>query len=54
MNVKSILYRNDPIILGAAPWKMHIPSLSYPVMASEIWNVLEYAGIPDVKVFGSA
>jgi len=50
MNVKSILYRNDPIILGAAPWKMHIPfPLAIPVMASEIWNVLEYAGIPDVK-----
>jgi UbiD family decarboxylase len=50
MNVKSILYRNNPIILGVPPWKMHIPfPFAVPVMASEIWNVLEYAGIPDVK-----
>jgi UbiD family decarboxylase len=50
MTVKSILYRNDPIILGVPPWKMHIPfPFAIPVMASEIWNVLEYAGIPDVK-----
>ena len=49
MEVKSILYRNDPIILGVVPWKMHIPfPFAIPVMASEIWNVLEYAGIPDV------
>ena len=49
MEVKSIMYRNDPIILGVPPWKTHIPfPFAIPVMASEIWNVLEYAGIPDV------
>jgi UbiD family decarboxylase len=50
MIVKSISYRNDPIILGVPPWKAHIPfPFAIPLMASEIWNVLEYAGIPDVK-----
>jgi len=43
------MYRNNPIILGVAPLKPHIPfPFSIPVMASEIWNVLEYAGIPGV------
>lgn len=49
MRVKSILYRNDPIILGAVPWKAHVPfPFTIPVMAGEMWNVLEYAGIPGV------
>jgi 4-hydroxy-3-polyprenylbenzoate decarboxylase len=49
MEVKSIMYRDSPIILGVPPLKMHIPfPFSIPVMAAEIWNVLEYAGIPDV------
>jgi 4-hydroxy-3-polyprenylbenzoate decarboxylase len=49
MEVKSIMFRNDPIMLGVPPLKMHIPfPFSIPLMASEIWNVLEYAGIPDV------
>ncbi len=49
MVVKSILYRNDPIILGVPPLKKHIPFPFFiPVMASEVWNVLEYAGIPGV------
>jgi len=49
MEVKSISYRNDPIYLGVLPQAMHIPEyFSIPVMAAEIWNVLEYAGIPDV------
>lgn len=49
MQVKSIMYRNNPIILGVPPLKKHIPfPFSIPVMASEIWNVLEYAGIPGI------
>ena len=49
MEVKSIMHRNDPILLGVTPLKPHIPfPFSIPVMASEIWNVLEYAGIPGV------
>jgi UbiD family decarboxylase len=50
MRVKSIMYRDDPIILGVVPWKAHIPfPFHIPVLAAEIWNVLEYAGIPDVR-----
>jgi UbiD family decarboxylase len=49
MEVKSISYRNNPIYLGVLPQALHIPEyFSIPVMASEIWNVLEYAGIPDI------
>ena len=49
MEVKSIMFRNNPIMLGVPPLKMHVPfPFSIPLMASEIWNVLEYAGIPDV------
>jgi len=48
VKVNAILHRNDPIILGVVPQTMHIPHyFSIPVMAAEIWNVLEYAGIPD-------
>ena len=50
MEVKSISYRNNPILLGVFPQAMHIPQyFSIPVMASELWNVIEYAGIPDIK-----
>ena len=50
MRVKSIMYRDDPIILGVVPWKAHIPfPFTIPLMAAEIWNALEYVGIPDVK-----
>ncbi len=49
MVVKSISYRNDPILLGVLPQTMHLQQyFSIPLMAAEIWNVLEYAGIPDV------
>ncbi len=49
MVVKAVEYRNDPIILGILPQAMHIPEYySIPVMASEMWNVLEYAGIPGI------
>ncbi len=50
MKVNSILHRDNPIILGVVPQTMHIRHyFDIPVMAAEIWNVLEYAGIPDVK-----
>jgi UbiD family decarboxylase len=49
MTVKSISYRNNPIQLGVLPQAMHIPEyFTIPLLASEMWNVLEYAGIPDV------
>jgi UbiD family decarboxylase len=50
MVVKSIMHRNDPIILGVVTWKLPVPfPFAIPVLAGEIWNVLDYAGIPDVK-----
>jgi UbiD family decarboxylase len=50
MEVKSISYRNDPIILGVFPQAMHIPEyFTIPVMAGELWNVLEYSGVPNIK-----
>lgn len=50
MKVKSISYRNNPIILGCPTFKLGIPfSFAVPVLAGEIWNVMEYAGVPDVK-----
>jgi UbiD family decarboxylase len=49
MVVKSVSYRNNPIMLGVLPQAMHIPEyFTIPLLASEMWNVLEYAGIPDV------
>ena len=49
MEVNSMMFRNDPIMLGVPPLTMHIPfPFSIPVMASEMWNVLEYAGIPGI------
>ncbi|OGO41521.1 MAG: hypothetical protein A2137_01275, partial [Chloroflexi bacterium RBG_16_58_8] len=50
VKVNSILHRDNPIILGVVPQTMHLPHyFSIPVMAAEIWNVLDYVGIPDVK-----
>ncbi len=49
MHVKSISYRNDPIILGVVPQTMHIQQyFSIPLLASEMWNMLEYVGIPNI------
>jgi 4-hydroxy-3-polyprenylbenzoate decarboxylase len=49
VEVRSVMYRDNPILLGVPPQKMHIPfPFAIPVMAAEIWNVLEYAGIPGV------
>jgi 4-hydroxy-3-polyprenylbenzoate decarboxylase len=46
--VKSILYRNDPIILGSPPFL----GSSRGVLSSRgilVWNELEALGIPDIK-----
>jgi UbiD family decarboxylase len=50
MNVKRISYRNNPIILGLPTFKLPTPfPFAVPLMAAEIWNNLDAAGIPDVK-----
>ncbi|MFC1816257.1 UbiD family decarboxylase [Thermodesulfobacteriota bacterium] len=50
MNVKRVLYRNDPIILGSPPMKPPSPySFALPFGCAELWDQLEKAGIPDIK-----
>ena len=48
ITVKSLLYRNDPILLGSPPGKppscLHIYLLSSAVL----WEAIERAGVPDV------
>jgi len=48
VNVKAVLHRNDPIILGT-PWiKPPAPLFSIPVQAGVVWEQLEGAGIAGV------
>jgi UbiD family decarboxylase len=51
IKVEALYYRNNPIILGTAPGR---PPYDYsyfrcPLRAAMIWDVLEKAGIPDIK-----
>ena len=49
MVVKSISYRDNPIILGVLPQTMHLPEyFNIPLLASEMWNMIEYSGIEGV------
>ncbi|OGO39992.1 MAG: hypothetical protein A2147_09570 [Chloroflexi bacterium RBG_16_57_8] len=48
VNVKSLLHRNDPIILGT-PWiKPPAPLFAIPVQAGVVWEQIEGAGIAGV------
>ncbi len=50
VRVKSILYRDDPIILGAPPFKFPTHWFTaVPFNAAETWDALEKAGIPEVR-----
>jgi len=51
VKVEGIYYRDDPIILGTAPG---VPPYDYsyyrcPIRAAMIWDMLQKAGIPNVK-----
>ena len=46
VKVKTVMYRNDPIILGMPPG---ISGKSVPPSAANIWLALEKAGVTDVK-----
>lgn len=51
IRVKSVLHRNNPIILGSCPFRPpHADSLVRSLLqAALVWNEMEKAGIPDIK-----
>lgn len=51
VRVKHILHQNDPIITGFPHFKPFYSTLVFPslFMAASIWDVLEKAGVPDVR-----
>ena len=49
IRVKSVMYRNDPIIAGSPPLKPHLRILGVPFGAAAIWNQLEEMAVPDVR-----
>ena len=50
INVRSVVYRNDPIVVGCLPGKPPNDNTYFrsPLRAALIWNELERAGIPGV------
>jgi 4-hydroxy-3-polyprenylbenzoate decarboxylase len=50
VHVKSVMYRDDPIVLGCIPGKPPNDNTFFrsPLRAALIWNQLERAGIPGV------
>ncbi len=49
VRVKSILFRNNPILFGAPPFKFPTHWFAaVPFNAAETWDALEKAGIPEV------
>jgi 4-hydroxy-3-polyprenylbenzoate decarboxylase len=46
IKVKTVMYRNDPIIFGMPPG---ISGKSVPLSAANIWLALENAGVTDIK-----
>ncbi|MFC1869737.1 UbiD family decarboxylase [Chloroflexota bacterium] len=50
MKVKSVMHRNDPIILGAPPLKPPIPyDFAIPKRAVAVWNQIEHSDIPGIQ-----
>jgi 4-hydroxy-3-polyprenylbenzoate decarboxylase len=49
LKVKRLMYRNDPIITGAPPFKPAPGAENNLIRAAYIWNYLEKAGVPDVR-----
>jgi 4-hydroxy-3-polyprenylbenzoate decarboxylase len=50
VRVRSVLYRNDPIVLGCLPGKPPNDNTYFrsPMRAAFVWNELERAGIPGI------
>ncbi len=49
IRVKSLYFRNDPIIGGGPPLKPPMLTFGVPFGAAAIWNYLEKADVPDVR-----
>ncbi|MFQ5851484.1 MAG: UbiD family decarboxylase [Candidatus Binatia bacterium] len=51
IKVKRVIYRTDPIILGAPPLRPpgHAHAPTYLLAAANIWNELERVGVPDIR-----
>jgi len=49
LKVKRLMYRNDPIITGAPPFRPAPGAENNLIRAAYIWNYLDKAGVPDVR-----
>jgi UbiD family decarboxylase len=49
LKVKRLMYRNDPIITGAPPFRPAAGAENNLIRAAYIWHYLEKAGVPDVR-----
>ena len=51
LRVKRLMYRNNPIITGAPPFRQPAgaDTCNSLVRAAAIWNTLELAGVPDIR-----
>ena len=49
LKVKRLMYRNDPIITGAPPYRPAAGAENNLIRAAYIWNYLDQAGVPDVR-----
>lgn len=50
IRIKTIMHRNDPILLGFSPRRaLRSPTHKHFLLPAQLWNELEAAGLPDVK-----
>jgi 4-hydroxy-3-polyprenylbenzoate decarboxylase len=49
LKVKRLMYRNDPILTGAPPFKPAAGAENNLIRAAYIWHYLDKAGVPDVR-----
>lgn len=48
ITVKSLLHRNDPILLGSPPGRPPCNLHMYLINSAILWEAIEHAGVPDV------
>jgi 4-hydroxy-3-polyprenylbenzoate decarboxylase len=49
LKVKRLMYRNDPIITGAPPFRPAPGAETNLIRAAAVWDYLDKAGVPDVR-----